>query len=140
MRINLCSLLLCLLIACSGEQEAPLVATDVIVTRTMPGTQMSAGYLALTNNTAAMITIDRVTSPDFASVQMHESLLEDGIASMRALRSLPIAAGQTILFERGGKHLMLMQPVKDMHSVTLQFFAADILLLSVTTVPQPVAY
>jgi copper(I)-binding protein len=124
-------LAICSLAACSGDQRAPLVATDVIVTRSVPGTEMRAGYLALTNNTNVAIIIDGITSPDFATVQMHETLIEDGIASMRALKRLPIQAGQTVLFERGGKHLMLMQPVSDLDEVTLQFYSDDTLLLSV---------
>ena len=136
MRTNVFILAVCILAACSGESNAPLVATDVIVTRPLPGTQVSAGYLQLANNTPATITIDRVTSPDFGSVEMHESLLENGIARMRALQAVSIPANQTIRFERGGKHLMLMQPGEDINVVTLQFFSDNTLLLSIVVEPQ----
>jgi copper(I)-binding protein len=139
MRRNILLLAVCLLTACSGESDAPLLATDVIVTRPVPGTQISAGYLQLTNNTQATITINRVTSPDFASVEMHESLLENGIARMRALRELSIPANQTIHFERGGKHLMLMRPGEDINEVTLHFFSGDTLLLSIVAEPERAA-
>jgi copper(I)-binding protein len=38
-----------------------------------------------------------------------------------------------VSFEPGGKHLMLMRPADSIESVTLQFFASESLLLSVTT-------
>ena len=91
---------------------------------------MSAGYLQLRNTTNEPITITRVTSPDFRSVEMHESILEDGIARMVALPELSIAPGGTARLQRGGKHLMLMGPVADPETVTLQFYAGDVLVLS----------
>lgn len=138
MRTKLMMLTVCLLAACSSRGDAPLLATDVIVTRPLPGTQMSAGYLRLTNNSQATITVNRVTSPDFGSVEMHESLLENGIARMRAVQELSIPAGQAVRFERGGKHLMLMQPGEDIDAVTLHFFSDDTLLLSIVAEPESV--
>jgi copper(I)-binding protein len=64
---------------------------------------------------------------------MHETIAEDGIARMRAIPVLEIADGETIIFERGGKHLMLMQPVGKPGTVTLNFYSDDVLLLSVST-------
>lgn len=131
MRAILLVSMACALVACSAENKAPLVATDVVVYQSVPGSPMRAGYLTLTNNTSATISIDRIASPEFAQVEMHESLLEGGIAKMRALPILPITAGETVRFEKGGKHLMLMQPVDDFDSVTLQFYSNDTLLLDV---------
>jgi len=121
---------LLLFAACSAEQ-APLVANDVVITRPPPGMQMSAGYLTLSNNTAATITIDRVASPEFASVAMHESVLEDGISRMYPLDTVAIPAGESVHFKPGGKHLMLMRPTGDASSTTLEFYSGDALLLTV---------
>ena len=131
MRKILFLLAACALTACTTEHKAPLVATDVVVYQSVPGNSMRAGYLALTNNTNETITIDRVTSPEFASVEMHESLLENGIAKMRALPALSIQAGETVRFEKGAKHLMLMRPIESFNSVTLQFYSNDEVLLTV---------
>lgn len=121
---------LLLFAACSTEQ-APLVAKDVVVTRPVPGMQMSAGYLTLSNNTAVTITIDRVASPEFESVAMHESVLEDGVSRMYPLDTVAIPAGESVQFKPGGKHLMLMRPTGDTGSTTLEFFSGDALLLRV---------
>jgi len=121
---------LLLFAACSTEQ-APLVATDVVVTRPGPGAQMSAGYLTLSNNTADTITIDRVASPEFESVAMHESVLENGISRMYPLAAVTIPAGESVQFKPGGRHLMLMRRIDGAASTTLDFYASDALLLTV---------
>ncbi len=130
--VTLIVLLGCLLAGCSVER-APLVANDVVVAKPLPGTTMSAGYLTLTNNTTQAITITRVSSPEFASVKMHESVLEDGMARMYALGEVTILPGRTIEFARGGKHLMLMHPLDNIESMTLEFYAGKAMLLSVNT-------
>ena len=43
-------LLLAVLTACTIYPLPPLVASDVVVTRQMPGMQMIAAYLSLANN------------------------------------------------------------------------------------------
>jgi copper(I)-binding protein len=139
MLIRIVLLAVCLLGACDAKQDAPLVATDVIVYQSVPGSMMRAGYLTLTNNTDATITIDQVTSPEFGSVEMHETILEDGIAKMRAMPSLSIPAGESAHFERGGKHLMLMQADENIETVTLQFHSGTALLLSVIAVQNSVS-
>ncbi|MBT8091216.1 MAG: copper chaperone PCu(A)C [Gammaproteobacteria bacterium] len=97
----------------------------------MPGTGMSAGYLSLTNNTEQKISITRVASAQFASVQLHESTLENGVARMRAIPELEIRAGETVTLQRGGKHLMLMRPTGPADIVSLQFFDDENLVLSI---------
>ena len=118
------------LLACTLER-APLVAGDLAVSRPMPGSRVSAGYLTLSNNTTQTITITRVTSPQFESVAMHESALEDGMVRMYPLGALTILPKTTVTFERGGKHLMLINPIGNPDSTTLEFYAGKALVLSV---------
>ncbi len=127
------TVLACLLASCSAS-HAPLVASNVIVTRPVPGTQISAAYLALTNTSRQKITITKFTSPNFESAELHESVLDDGIARMIALEELTILPQQTVVLQPGGLHLMLMRPVGAIESVTLHFYAGEALLLSVDTV------
>jgi len=96
---------------------------------------MGAGYLSLSNATSQKILITKVMSPDFESVEMHESVLEDGISRMYKLDEVAILPNRTIRFEPGGKHLMIRYGVDDPDVVTLQFYAGDALLLSVDTTP-----
>lgn len=119
--------------ACGGAHQPPLVATEVVVTAPMPGMGMSAAYLTLKNNSNQPISISRVTSAQYASVQLHETTIEDGIARMRAIPELEIPAGKTVTLRRGGKHLMLMRPTGSSSTVSLQFFDDTALVLSVET-------
>ena len=94
---------------------------------------MAADYLDITNQSGTAIRITSVTSPDYELVEMHETTIEDGVARMRAIPALEIEDGDTVTFERGGKHLMLMRPLESPDTVTLNFYSEDLLLLSVNT-------
>lgn len=120
-----------LLGACGGEIQAPLVATEIEVLTPVSGNPMSAGYMLLSNNSDAPIEITSVSSPQFASVELHETRDENGIARMRPIEALSIEPGQAVRLEPGGKHLMLMRPIGDTTAVTLNLYAGDTLLLSV---------
>ncbi len=119
------------LAACERETSAPVVVLNVEITAPRPGAGMSAGYLDIRNNAAEPLVITRVESPQFRSVELHESIVEDGIARMRPLEALEIAPGQTMSLERGGKHLMLMARVADPEQVTLNFYSGELLVVSV---------
>jgi len=129
-RLFLSLLLLVSICACSVER-APLVASDVTITRPIPGTETTAAYFTLSNNTTQEITITHVTSTEFESVQIHESAIEDGMSRMYKLGDLRILAGTSVQFQPGGKHLMLMRPIGDFDAVTLDFHAGKAVMLSV---------
>jgi len=127
------ALIVCLfLAACGGEAKAPLVASDIVITEPVPGRHMSAGYISLTNNTSDAINITHVMSPEFDAVEMHESLVENGIAKMRRIEVLTIPANSSVSLQRGGKHLMLMRPTGALETVSLSFYSGDTLLLNVS--------
>ena len=129
MRVAL--VLAALVIAACGAPQPPLVASDVEITRPMPGRPMSAGFLVLTNNTDADIRITRVTSPQFGAVEIHETTIDDGIARMRELGALVVPARGSVTLERGGKHLMLMQARDIGDAVSLQLFSEDAPVLDI---------
>ena len=120
------------LVAACGSDAPPLVASDVVVKPPMPGMQMTAGYLTLRNHSAEEIVIDRVTSPQFGKVEMHETIIEDGVARMSALGQVVLPAGSAVEFEPGGKHLMLMRPGDNLDSVALEFHSGDSIVLTVS--------
>jgi copper(I)-binding protein len=126
-------LVLCLVLfigACSSD-TAPLTISDVVIRKPVPGMQMSAGYFNMTNHTSETVVITTVTSPQFDSVEMHETVIEDSVARMRGLGDLVLAPGSSVEFQPGGKHLMLMRPIEDLTSVTLDFHAGDDVVLSI---------
>ena len=119
-----------LLVAC-GEPQPPVAVSDVEITKPMPGRHMSAGFLVVTNNTGEALRITGVESPQFESVEIHETTVTDGISRMRELEELLVPANGSVTLERGGKHLMLMRPRNLEDSVTLQFHSGNSPVLTV---------
>lgn len=123
--------LLAVLLTACGAPKPPLVVSELEVTRPMPGRPMSAGYLVLTNNTDEPLRITSVDSPQFGSVEVHETTIIDGVSRMRELAELIVPAHGSVTLERGGKHLMLMPPTNLEDTVVLQFFSSGTPVLSV---------
>ena len=132
MRAALPFICLCLA-ACGSATKPPLVATDIMLSKPVPGQHMSVGYLSLANNTGTAISITRVGSDAFEAVEMHESIVEDGVAKMRRIEKLTIPANSSVSFEPGGKHLMLMRASSTSDAASLDFYSGETLLLSVTS-------
>ena len=118
------------LASCSGD-SAPLTADGLEVSLPRPGTQMGAAYLRVRNATSEPITLTSVSSPQFEAVEMHETVITDGVSRMRKLNSVTIPADDSVAFERGGKHLMLMRPKSALDNVVLTFHADTSPVLSV---------
>lgn len=79
-----------------------------------PGSMMLGGYLSLRNSGDAPLTVVGAESATFRSVSMHQSVEENGVERMRPLAKFAIAPGESVTFAPGGKHLMLMQPVRQL--------------------------
>lgn len=71
---------------------------------------MNVGYLKIENLIDKDVFIVNVSSPDYQSVSMHKSIQVDGMHQMESMGSLKIPAGETLLLEPGGLHLMLHMP------------------------------
>jgi hypothetical protein len=116
--------LLAILAACAREDPPSLTATEITAYAPLPGQTAGVAYFSLTNSAATAVTLRRVTSPQFARVEMHTTLMDGGLAHMTALDSLTIAERSDMAFAPGGPHLMLMEPVTALSVgdvVTLEF-------------------
>lgn len=89
---------------------------------------MLAGFATFENPCPATVTIVGARSPAFAEVSLHESRIVDGISQMRPLPGVTLAAGASVTFAPGGKHLMLMQPTAPLEAgdrVMVEFVLAN---------------
>lgn len=93
------------LTACGND----LNARDGWVREAPPGAMMMAAYLTLENKGADGCTVRKVSSPDFGSVEVHETRLIDGQMRMREVE-LVLAPQTQVSLKPGGMHLMLMEP------------------------------
>lgn len=119
--------------ACDRDDGPPLEINDVTVFAPLPGTRVSVAYMSIRNNTQADMVIGSIRSPQFASVNMHETRIVDGISKMTKVETVRIPARSTLKLAEGGLHLMLTKPYRSMapnQSVKLEFeYDADGLLI-----------
>ena len=71
---------------------------------------MNAGYLKILNLSDKDVFIASVSSPDYQSVSIHESILVDDMHEMVSVDSLKVPVGEIVSLEPGGMHLMLHGP------------------------------
>lgn len=84
-----------------------LVIDRPVAFETAATANSGAGYLTVTNNGD---TDDRMVliEADFPRVMLHETKVEDDVARMIHLNAIDIPAGDTVVFQPGGKHVMFM--------------------------------
>ena len=83
----------------------------------LPGQTVAAGYCEIVNKGDAAVTLTGFDGE--VRVELHETKLEQGMARMRPLDGLTIAANEAVSLSPGGKHLMLFDVDADAQEVTL---------------------
>lgn len=89
---------------------------------------MMAGFGRVVNGCPRPLTIVAARSPAFASVELHETRIVDGISRMRAVPELRLPPDGSALFKPGGLHLMMMRPrapLKSGSKVVVEFVLSD---------------
>ncbi|HXZ59201.1 MAG TPA: copper chaperone PCu(A)C [Steroidobacteraceae bacterium] len=107
---------LAMLLACAAlgvpaaaQPSAPasaLSVTDAWV-RAIPGADVAAAYMRLTNGGTRPVRVDGVRSALAGHAMIHETRLENGVSTMRPHEPLVIAPGASVELKPGGLHLML---------------------------------
>ena len=101
---------------------------DVMVTEPPPGVEMTAGYFEIRNGGDKPVSLVRVSSPDFGSIELHRSIVTEGVAKMIQEESVTIPANTSLQFKPGDYHLMMFRPQKQLSSgdvVHLTFYFSD---------------
>jgi periplasmic copper chaperone A len=103
-----------------------LEVRDAWIPEAPPAARVLAGYMVIQNPSAEPQTLVRVLSLQFGNIMIHNTVQEGEIARMVHMDSVEIPPGQTLTFEPGGLHLMLMHPEKplregDIADITLRF-------------------
>jgi len=95
-------------IAMSHDFKVGDLVVDHPVANTTPARAMTgAGYLSIKNNGDTADSLIGVEA-DFPRVMLHDTVVENDIASMSHIEAAEIAPGETLTFEPGGKHIMFM--------------------------------
>lgn len=91
-----------------NDTAHPLEIADVWARKTRR-TMSAAVYLSIHNATGKPDTLLSAQTERAAMATLHLSGEQDGVMRMEMQDSVPIPAGETVLFEPGGLHIMLMQ-------------------------------
>lgn len=89
--------------ASAGE----LTVTGAWARTTPPGIRMGAIYLVIDNGRAKSDRLLKLRTPVATVAAVHRTEVLDGIARMREVAMLHVAAGERIEFKPGGHHVML---------------------------------
>lgn len=89
---------------------AELEVSDAMVPVAPPGVMAHAGFLILQNTGETAVSIVGVSAKGYAMAHIHQSSELNGVATMSSVDQLELAPGQTVRFEHGGLHIMLMRP------------------------------
>jgi hypothetical protein len=74
---------------------------------TPPGIAMGAAYLVIDNGSTKSDRLLKLRTSVAAGASVHRTEVLDGVARMREVAVLHVAAGERIVFEPGGHHVML---------------------------------
>jgi periplasmic copper chaperone A len=77
-----------------------------------PNAMMLAAYATVRNTGDAPVIFSGATSADFGDVSLHETIEQNGLERMRALGRIVLGPGETLTLVPGGRHLMLMKPIR----------------------------
>lgn len=94
--------------------------------------QNSAGFVVIENPSETSRTLTRASSPVAKTVELHESIDDNGIHRMRPVPSIAVPAQGRVELKSGGYHIMLIGLNQDMKKgdfvpVTLEFDEGTIL-------------
>jgi copper(I)-binding protein len=123
MRLFIAAIALLLPLAASAADiavKSPWVRASLIQS------EVTAGYLEITNSGKTDDALVAASSPVAGRVEIHTMKMDGGIMQMRKLEKLDVPAGKTVALAPGGDHLMffeLKQTLKKGESVpvTLTF-------------------
>ena len=99
----------------SANTSAGIGITDAWIRLAPPGAPAMAGYAIISNLQNEANSITAVSSPLFEEAMIHNTIIEDGIASMDHIDDLEIPAKASVTLKPLGTHLMLMEPLKPLN-------------------------
>jgi len=84
----------------------------------------AAAYATIRNTGERTDRLTRIETPRARSAEVHETIEQDGRATMRQVETLEVPPGEEVRLAPGGIHIMLMQltePLKEGGKVPLTF-------------------
>ncbi len=92
----------------TAENAGAISVGDPYANAVPPGQLSTAAFMTLTNHSAHARALVAAESPAAEAVELHAHLHEDGMMRMRRLERVDLPPDETVAFEPGGLHLMLI--------------------------------
>jgi len=91
-----------------------------------PGAKVYAAFMTMHNPGKQDVALVGASSPDFRSIEIHRTIMENGMARMQRQDKIDIAAGSDLVLQHGSYHMMLFHPNRplaagDKVAITLKF-------------------
>jgi copper(I)-binding protein len=128
-------------VAAAHEYSAKGVTVTHPWARATPGgAKIGGAYLEMTAARGQGDRLISASSPAAGTVELHNHIMEGGIAKMRRVEAIPVPGGKSVVLKPSGYHLMLTDlkaPLKegDLVKITLQFEKAGPIELEATVEP-----
>jgi len=94
-----------------------------------PPHSSAAAFMKIHNHTGEEVVLVGATSEAASRIEIHESMISDGVAQMKRREALSIPAGETLVLAPKALHFMLIEPVDlsegDEVQIELQFEAGQ---------------
>jgi hypothetical protein len=90
----------------------PVMVIEPWVREAPPQAAAMAAYMTVENASKAPLKLTGARSPQFAKVEIHEIVTENGMARMKEVKALTLAPGGKLVLEPGSTHVMLIGPKK----------------------------
>ena len=114
-------------LSCTASTDSNVLSIkQAWIAEAPPVSKVMVAYMTIENNGAQDISLIKAESDMYSSIEFHETRHEDGMARMIRHNDLNIPANSHITLKRGGKHLMLFNPVKRLKT-------GDIVTIKLTT-------
>ena len=103
-------LALILLLMFSPIASAELDVRDPWIKNLPASVPVRAGYMTIHNPQSKAVSIVSLRSNAFASIEIHQTIEQDGMMRMEQVPSLKIESNSRVQLVPGGLHLMMMNP------------------------------
>ena len=101
------AVLVTVMLASAGES---LKAENAWVPWAPPGLKVHVAYMTIVNRGATDRLIVGAESTDYERIELHRSVIKDGVSTMQAIDEVRVPANGRVEFAPTGLHLMLVGP------------------------------
>ena len=105
-----------------AHAASEVTVDDGYIRASIPGTNVTAAYMTINNNSDKAVTLQKVSSSISDRIEIHEHSMADGMMRMNEVAEININARSKVTLQPSGLHLMIFsvkQKITEQDVVTL---------------------